>query len=587
MKRMKINRILLVGTAMLIIGLALGWVLKPSGHQHRNTAAEMPADSDTTRIYTCSMHPQVRQPKPGKCPICGMDLAPLDNGSSDGQSMAIKMSATAMQLANVQTAVVGYGKPLKEIRLVGKIQVDERRIFSQTSHIPGRIERLFVNFTGEPVQKGQQLATLYSPELVTAQEELLSALKIKDSQPALFAAAKEKLKNWKLTDQQIQQIITTGKPTEQFPILADVSGLVMKKQVNPGDYIMRGSVIYEIVDLSRVWVLFDVYENDMAWVKVGSPVSFSVQSFPGETFAGRITFIDPIINPTTRVAAARVEMSNPGRKLKPQMFVTGYLKSKLSGGGQNILVPKSAVMWTGERSVVYIKKMTAQGIAFTMQEVVLGAQVGENYIVKEGLQPGTEIAVNGTFSIDAAAQLAGKPSMMNQRPAKKTETAPPSVFKDEKKAVPALPSQGGKGLYQIFDQYFTLEDALVQSNFNAAQKAAGTLKESFETTPMHSFSGQERVDWMRLSPKAIGALQAMEKANSLVQSRDAFKLLSTQIIALARTLGPQGQTFYIQHCPMADDNKGADWLSRGKEVLNPYFGDAMLTCGSVTETLYK
>jgi membrane fusion protein, copper/silver efflux system len=218
------------------------------------------ADSETT--WTCSMHPQIRQNEPGDCPICGMDLIPLeDETDSDIDPMAISMSPTAMQLASISTALVGSADPVKSVRLNGKVQSDERLVFSQSSHIPGRIEKLLVNFTGEFVSKGQVIASVYSPDLVTAQEELFEAEKIKDSQPQLFNAAKEKLKNWKLTESQIEQILQSGQTEEEFNIQADVSGYVTNRKVNVGDYISRGQSIYEIADLSRVWVLFDVYEQ--------------------------------------------------------------------------------------------------------------------------------------------------------------------------------------------------------------------------------------------------------------------------------------------------------------------------------------
>ena len=176
------------------------------------------------------MHPQIRQDDPGDCPICGMDLIPLeDDQNADIDPNAISMSPTAMQLANVSTAIVGKMNPVKQVRLNGKVQTDERLIYSQSSHIPGRIEKLSVNFTGEFVNKGQIIAYVYSPELVTAQEELFEAQKITESQPQLFAAAKEKLKNWKLSDKQIEEMLISGKTLEEFPIQADVAGYVTSK----------------------------------------------------------------------------------------------------------------------------------------------------------------------------------------------------------------------------------------------------------------------------------------------------------------------------------------------------------------------
>ena len=277
------------------------------------------------------MHPQIRQNEPGNCPICGMELIPLDEDNIDTEQdpMSISMSQTAMQIANVGTQIVSKAKPVKSIRLNGKVEADERSVYSQSSHIPGRIEKLMVNFTGEYVNKGQVIASIYSADLDNAQEELFEARKIVETQPLLFNSAKEKLKNWKLTDNQITQILESGIVKEELPILADISGYVTEKKVNLGDYVMKGMAIYEIANLNSVWILFDVYESDMAWIKKGDEVNFTVQSLPGENFNAKISYIDPVINPMTRVAKARVEVNNKGLKLKPEMFVSGTVEAKL------------------------------------------------------------------------------------------------------------------------------------------------------------------------------------------------------------------------------------------------------------------
>ncbi|MCB9082028.1 MAG: efflux RND transporter periplasmic adaptor subunit [Lewinellaceae bacterium] len=578
MEKITFNRTtLLVAFTMLVAGLLIGWLAKPSaasGASHEDIAMDAPASAAAT-IWTCSMDPQIRQSEPGKCPICGMDLIPLDDDiSSDAGSMEIKMSPTAMQLANVQTAIVGYGKPTREVRMNGKVQPDERRIFSQVTHLDGRVEQLTINFTGEPVRKGQVLASLYAPELVTAQEELFAALKIKDMQPALFQAAREKLKNWKLTDGQIDKIITAGKPQERFPILADVSGIVMQKKVNLGDYLMRGMPLYDIVDLSRVWVLFDIYESDMSWAKVGSTVEFTIQSLPGEQFTGKISFIDPVINPVTRVATARVEIPNPGGKFKPEMFASGVIKTPLSNQKESMMVPKSAVLWTGERSVVYVKETTEQGVHFWMQEVTLGPLVGDHYVITKGLDPGMEIAIQGTFSIDAAAQLAGKPSMMSPSGGSAGSMASMDVSKEAKLAV-----------QQLFEPYFLLKDALVKDDLATAQKHGRELKKVFEKTSMNLFTGKAHDHWMSHSGAGLNALNKLLAAKDIEGARTAFKPLSDQMVGLAKAFGPFDETVYVQHCPMADSNTGADWLSLDKKIQNPYFGDKMLTCGSVTATI--
>jgi len=417
---MKVNvKQVMIYPVILLSGGIIGYLINTSDqtisssdHQHIELA--------TDQTWTCSMHPQIRQPEPGQCPIGGMDLVLTDPDDSGDNLLGLRMSPTAMQLANVRTSIIALRKPMKEVRLIGKVQADERSIFSQTSHISGRIEKLLVNYTGGYISKGQIIAFVYSPELVTAQEELFVAQKMSATQPELFKAARDKLKNWKLTDKQIDGILQSGSPAEEFPILSDMNGVVMTKRVNLGDHINQGSSLFEVANLSNIWILFDVYESDIAWVKKGDEVEFSIQSLPGEKFKGKISFIDPVINPKTRVAKARIALKNPGHQLKPEMFASGILKSPLKKSELSIIVPKSAIMWTGRRSVVYIKRESNTGINFILREVTLGPALGDSYMITDGLEEGDEIATNGTFSIDAAAQLAGKPSMMNPEGGKQT-----------------------------------------------------------------------------------------------------------------------------------------------------------------------
>ncbi|MBU2466030.1 MAG: efflux RND transporter periplasmic adaptor subunit, partial [Bacteroidetes bacterium] len=473
------TKTIITAIVTLVIGLLLGWLI--FGGSGTEPAAEHLHDTELAEetTWTCSMHPQIRQSEPGDCPICGMDLIPLGN-ENDNEGLdpnAISMSPTAMQLANIRTAVVGNMDPVKKVRLNGKVQSDERLVYSQSSHIPGRIESLMVNFTGEYVRKGQVIASIYSPDLVTAQKELFEAQKIRESQPALFKAAKEKLKNWKLTEEQIQRILESEATIETFSIQSDVSGYITEKMVNTGDYVSRGQAIYKIADLSRVWVLFDVYESEMPWVKRGDAISFTLTSLPGKSFEGKISFLDPVIDPKTRVAKARVVVSNQDLTLKPEMFASGVVEAQLSGDNEAVVVPKSAVMWTGKRSVVYVKTNSDQGVNFIMREVLLGPALGESYIIEEGLMEGEEIAVNGTFSIDAAAQLAGKTSMMSPEGGKPmTGHSGMDMGGSESKEEPELKpkaaisqalsvdEQAKKALQPLYTAYLHWKDALTNDD---------------------------------------------------------------------------------------------------------------------------
>jgi len=397
---------------ILLLGILLGWIFFHSAPV-RVDPHDQATETAKTTIWTCSMHPQIQMEKPGDCPICGMDLIPLNQGSTTEMDKdAVHLTKEAAQLANVLTSIVARQNPITEVRLYGKVQADERLLQNQVAHISGRIEKLLVNFTGETVQKGKILASINSPELVTAQQELIETAKTKQMQPELYEASKEKLRQWKLTDKQISTIESTGNIQANIAIESTTSGIVTARRVNNGDYVSQGSVLYEVTDLSRVWVLFDAYESDLPFLKTGDKVDFSLQALPGIAYSGTIRFIDPVIDPVNRVAKVRVEINNPGPKLKPEMFATGIVKSDLKEYRDKLVIPRSAVLWTGKRSIVYVKQPGDEPV-FKIREIELGPVVGESYVVAGGLNEGDEIVTQGTFSVDAAAQLEGKTSMMN------------------------------------------------------------------------------------------------------------------------------------------------------------------------------
>ena len=402
---------------ILVAGLFLGWAIFGGSSAVHNETAEHVHEDAAGQVWTCAMHPQIKMDKPGKCPICGMDLIPLKTtGGSDAavDPDAIQMSAEAVALANIQTTVVSRQNPVKDLPLYGTIQADERLSQSQTSHVSGRIEKLFLNFTGESVRQGQIIATIYSPELLSAQQELLEAAKMVSLQPALLQAAREKLRLWKLSDDQISAIEKSGAVSPLVDIKANTGGIVVSKKVSQGDYINQGSVLFDIANLSQVWAMFDAYEVDLPFLKIGDKIDFTLQSAPGKTFSGRITFIDPILDRITRTAKVRVETANPGFQLKPEMYASAIVKAPLKQYDNEIVIPKSSVLWTGKRSIIYVKQPDTGSPAFMLREIELGPSLGDSYVVLSGIEDGDEIVTNGAFSIDASAQLEGKRSMMNK-----------------------------------------------------------------------------------------------------------------------------------------------------------------------------
>jgi len=410
------QRIILIAVAA-IIGLGVGYVLFGTSHADTMEATEHDHETGSeNQMWTCSMHPQIMQPEPGDCPICGMDLIPAEVGTGGLSPEQFSMTDNALALANVQTIVVGTKSAGDDnsISLSGKIAINEEAVAVQASYFDGRIERLNVNYEGQEVRKGQLLGTIYSPELVAAQQELLTTVSLKQSQPQLYQAVRNKLKLWKLSENQINAIESSTKVTEYFPVYATVSGTVSEVMSAEGDYVKKGQPIVKVSNLSTVWAEFDAYETQLSQLKKGQRISITTNAYPNKTFNGKISFVDPVLNNATRTVTVRATLANQNEQFKPGMFVTGKIQNDKNFSDESKLwVPSSAVMWTGERSLVYIKVKPDEPV-FEMREVMLGVRNGEQLEVISGLNSGEEIVANGTFSVDAAAQLQGKKSMMNK-----------------------------------------------------------------------------------------------------------------------------------------------------------------------------
>ncbi|WP_287439853.1 efflux RND transporter periplasmic adaptor subunit [Reinekea sp.] len=452
-------------------------------HAHHSDPLKPKAQAEA-EVWSCSMHPHIQRDKPGQCPICGMDLIPVPQHETqniagmDGMDAARKISVSPAQkaLMRIETFPVERRFPIASLRLVGKVAYDETNLASITAWIPGRIDGLFVDYTGLKVQKGDHMVRLYSPELYSAQEELLQAIRgmaeisksglssLQASAEGTVAASRDKLRRWGLTAEQIKAIEKSGKPTEHVTIYSPASGVVIHKNAQEGMYVETGSRIFTIADLSSVWVQLDAYESDLQWLHYGQPVAFTTEAFPGETFEGRVAFIDPVLNPKTRTAKVRVNVDNSDQRLKPEMFVRANVSARLANDGKVVdemlagkwvspmhpeiirntpgqcpvcgmelvtaeslgftqivaadlsaplVIPATAALLTGNRAIVYIEVPDTDRPTYVGREVVLGPRAGEDYVVKSGLKVGDLVVVSGNFKIDSALQIQAKPSMMN------------------------------------------------------------------------------------------------------------------------------------------------------------------------------
>ena len=581
-------------TGILAVGLLLGWLLfgnssnEKEVHNH-NEAVE------TNQMWTCSMHPKIMQQEAGDCPICGMDLIPSEAGADGLAADQFKLSENALALANIQTTIVSNKKTEDNTIIVsGKIVENEEANAVQVSYFSGRIESLNVSSTGEEVHKGQLLATVYSPELYAAQQELITAASLKESQPELYKAVRNKLKIWKLSDNQVSQIEKTGKVKEIFNVYATVSGTVTEKLVEQGDYIKQGQPLLKIANLNTVWANFDVYENQISLFKKGQNIEIYTNAHPNKKIKGKVSFISPVLNTQTRTVALRAVLNNKKAFFKPGMFVKGHVTLTKKGSKKSLTIPASALLWTGKRSVVYVKIKTNEPV-FEMREVSLGNRQGENYEISDGLISGDEIVANGAFTVDAAAQLQGKKSMMNKVGGKvKTgheghlgmDNSYSSKESDHANISERLeaPKAFQQQLNKVYDSYINLKNALVRDDTNKGSKDANNLLDNLAQVDMKLIKDKAHNHWMSLAKEIKSSTTEILKTTDIKEQRNHFKHLSSHLINTVQLFGIN-EKVYVEFCPMADSNNGAYWLSKEEKVINPYFGDAMLTCGEVKQVI--
>ncbi|MEE9407681.1 MAG: efflux RND transporter periplasmic adaptor subunit [Polaribacter sp.] len=579
---------------ILAVGLLFGWFLF-GGSSNTETEHNHDAVTETNQMWTCSMHPQIMQPESGDCPICGMNLIPVESSSEGLLADQFKLTKNAMALANIQTSVVGSDKTNDNaIKLSGKIVENEEVNSVQVSYFSGRIERLYVGFTGEKVSKGQLLATIYSPELYAAQQELITTVSLKESQPALYKAVRNKLKLWKLSKNQINQIEKSGKVLENFPVYATLSGTVSEKLVAQGETIKQGQSLLKIANLNTVWANFDVYENQINLFKKGQKVIIITSAYPNKEFIAKVNFIDPILDNKTRTIKLRVVLNNKEGFLKPGMFVEGKINSTTSNKKQVVSVPSSAVLWTGKRSVVYVKENPNLPV-FEMREITLGNQIGDNYEVISGLSNGERIVTNGTFTVDAAAQLQGKKSMMNKVGGKvmtgheghlgmeKTASINndnPTNINERLKVSTNFKNQ----LKEVFNDYIKLKDALVKDDSNNVVLESKKLLDNLSKVDMKLLTNKVHNHWMSLEKEIKVSTTSISNTSKIKEQRNHFKHLSLHLTNAIEVFGINEKVFH-QFCPMANNNKGAYWLSKEEKVINPYYGNAMLTCGEVKQVI--
>ena len=598
------------GIALILVGLIAGYVLFSStphdhdysadhvhdeycDHDHDGEAGQT-AGNAGVEYWTCSMHPAVRSDEPGACPICGMDLIPARADDREMDEYTMEMSEAAVALARIRTTPVFRGKPEKHIRLPGRITVDERRITNVTAHFPGRIRDLMVDFTGAPIRKGEPMATIYSPELVSAQRELLEALKRQDRLPGMVESAREKLRRWELTEAQIREIEERGEVRTDLEILSPVDGFVLTRNISREQHVQEGSVLFEVADLAQVWAVFEAYEEDVGWISTGNPVTFELRAAPGQKMNAAISYIDPTVNPNRRTIRVRADIENPDRRLKPEMLARGVIVAELPE--EALMVPASAVLWTGPRSILFVLDTEAERPRFEAREVTLGPRSGDDYVIAEGVEEGEHVVSHGTFRVDSEFQLADRFSMMNREPGRGApivhDHGPPDEHDHDDVIIGAppedlrgeVPDDFREEFTQLLFEYIDIKEALVESDLETALQAGEDFIEALESIGKHRMRGDAHMAWMVFYDNIHAHGQALTNATDLEEARNEFRFLSNIMIEATTSLGADDD-FYHQFCPMAFDDQGGSWISDEAAIRNPYLPETMLRCGEVKAEL--
>lgn len=704
-----VGALLAVGIAAYNLG-ALSHGPREAAQDHSAHAGPETGDGEEATIWTCSMHPQIRLPEPGKCPICGMDLIPAQDeartatrpttapaepklvgyacamnclpplpqpgkcpicgmdlvavyddveDSTDDSPRRLALSPSAKALAEIETSPVERRWVENDVRMVGFVDHNESRLSYVTAYIGGRLDRMFVDYTGITVNAGDHMVTIYSPELLTAQEELLQAkgalesmresslASVRDSSRTALEAARERLRLWGLTAEQIRAIEERGERTDHVTIYAPIGGVVIAKLVQEGAYVMTGERLYTIADLGHLWVKLRAYESDLPWLRYGQDIAFATEAYPGREFHGRISFIDPVLDEMTRTVGVRVNVDNPDGMLKPGMFVRAQAKSRLARGGRVIepelagkwispmhpeivkdgpgecdvcgmdlvpaeelgfvaaveetapvVIPATAPLITGKRAVVYVEVAGAERPTYEGREVSLGPRAGDFYLVADGLEEGERVVTRGAFKIDSSLQIRTRPSMMNPqggRSATGHEQHGAAAPVDEHgahspatrptAAQPAsVPVEFTASLAPLFEAYFATQEALADDDFERGRAGFEQLHRAVD-----ALEAPDEAHGLEDCLSALGELhESVEKGHAaadIATARQAFQPLSNALIRVQEIAGHTGDgAHYLVHCPMAFGFTGADWLQRSPEVRNPYFGDEMLTCGVVRRT---
>ncbi|MBN2342775.1 MAG: efflux RND transporter periplasmic adaptor subunit [Deltaproteobacteria bacterium] len=576
----------------LLVGIGAGAMIFKDSALSPEPSDSHPLTADNKKSETtwaCSMHPHIRQPEPGKCPICGMDLIPIAADDAPPGPRTVVMSERAKTLAQIRTTEVRRQQgTASQLRLLGRIEPNETAERNITAWTGGRIDRLHVKTTGQEVRRSQIIATLYSPEVFSAHQDLLVAKKqvdkMKDSAESAQYAAKRALEASRrrlsllgVPDGELNTMAQMDSPTTRVAIRTPFGGTVTERVVTEGAYVSTGALLYKIVNLSSVWVQLDAYESDLPFLSIGQQVNMQVDGLAQESFVGEITFINPTLEPTKRIARVRVEVENKERKLRPGMFVQATVKSpEQESAKPPLVIPETAPLFTGHRAIVFVEKPQADRPTYTARTVRLGVKTGNEYPVIAGLSEGERVVTKGAFTLDADLQIRGGDSMM---------AAPDDSQQQQTEQTLSITAMEQKKIAHVFSAYLEMQKQLAADNFSEAKSAGKALAKAAKMNRISG--GKSAVGFWNTYRKHIEMhAEAIATSAGIEDARSGFETLSNQMITVLERIGnPLSTSVRLTFCPMAFGSKGAYWIQSGDVVDNPYYGSAMRTCGEIKNTV--
>lgn len=566
--------------------LALAWWLSGCG---KGGGAKKDPNVD---YFTCTMHPSVKsQDEKAKCPICSMDLVPVmkkgaagahDHGAVMEKTSGPMLSEFSVPVERQQQIGVTYAaaekKPLHHtIRSVGMVVPDKTRHWEFVARVEGYVQKLHVTSPGEPVEEGQPLLTIYSPELSTAERELVNLLDARDHATTAegkantdrsLDAARRRLEQWNITTKQIAELEKSRKPSEFLTLNSPFKGVVEDVPVDQGRKVMIGDHLVDVADLSVVWVWAEFYEDELSMLAKGQKVTITAKSYPGEKFEGELSLINPFLAEMKRTAKVRVDIPNADFKLRPGMYVNIELGMDM---GEGLTIPVSAVMPTGSRTLVFVDKGEGK---LEPRLVQLGKKFGDIYEVLDGLKDGERVVASANFLIDAESKVQGAVKSFEE----------PAADKTEMKSV-ALPAEAAKPFEQLFATYLAIQKGLSVDDFNVIAKHATPLREQIDAIIAANFNPPDMADAYRQKLDALKAAAGGRAPTNIEEARIYFGQVSAPLIALTTQFTPPLQhPLTVAHCAMWEKSP-ADWIQAGEQIENPFMGAKMLGCGDVVKKL--